>query len=131
MNLGVFCTIFNLQSATWKSPSLPRKKKPQWDRSKSKAMLELLFDSTGIVHMEFIPEGATVNKHSYKEILCRPCNSLRHKCLQFWRRKNWLLLHNITLCLSKRSCQNNRTLFCHSLHIHITLRNAISFSFPA
>jgi hypothetical protein len=30
-------------------------------------MLELFFDSSGIVYMEFIPEGVTVNKHRYKE----------------------------------------------------------------
>jgi hypothetical protein len=29
---------------------------------------ELFFDSSGIVHMKFIP-GVTVNKHLYKEIL--------------------------------------------------------------
>jgi hypothetical protein len=32
-------------------------------------VLELFFDSSGIVHMEFIPEGVTVNKYLYKEIL--------------------------------------------------------------
>jgi hypothetical protein len=32
-------------------------------------MVELFFDSSGIVHVEFIPEGATVNKHRYEEIL--------------------------------------------------------------
>jgi hypothetical protein len=39
-------------------------------------MLELFFNSSGIVHMEFIPEGATVNKHNYKEILHHLYNSL-------------------------------------------------------
>jgi hypothetical protein len=65
----------NQQSATWKSPSSPRKKKPQQDRSKGKVMLELFFDSSGIVHMELIPEGATINTHSYKVILYHLCNS--------------------------------------------------------
>jgi hypothetical protein len=31
-------------------------------------MLELFFKSSGILHMEFIPEGANVNKHNHKEI---------------------------------------------------------------
>jgi hypothetical protein len=57
------------QSATWKLPSSPRKKKLRQDRSEGKVMLEMFFDSSGIVHMEFIPEGTTVNKHHYKEIL--------------------------------------------------------------
>jgi hypothetical protein len=68
-----WCFLYDLQlkrqSATWKLPSLPRKKKLRQDRSKGKVMLELFFDSSGIVHMEFIPEGATVSKHRYEEIL--------------------------------------------------------------
>jgi hypothetical protein len=42
--------------------------------------------------MEFVPEGATINKHRYKEILCCLCNSIQPKCSELW--KNWLLLHN-------------------------------------
>jgi hypothetical protein len=64
------------QLATWKLPSPSRKKKPQQDRPKGKVMLELFFNSSGIVHMEFIPVGATVNKHHYKEILHRLCNPI-------------------------------------------------------
>jgi hypothetical protein len=33
-------------------------------------MLQLFFDSYGIVHTDFIREGETVNEHCYKEILC-------------------------------------------------------------
>jgi hypothetical protein len=57
-------------------------------------MLQLFFDSSGTVHMEFIPEEATVNKHHYKQILRRPCNSIRCKRPELWRRKNWLLLYD-------------------------------------
>jgi hypothetical protein len=71
------------QSVTWKSPSLSRKKKPL-----------RFFDSSGIFHMDFIPEGMTVNKHCYKEILHCLCNSICCKCPALWRRKNWLLLYN-------------------------------------
>jgi hypothetical protein len=63
------------QSATWKSPSSPRKKKPQQHRSKGKVLLERFLDSSEIVHMEFIPEGATVSKHHCKEILRCLCSS--------------------------------------------------------
>jgi hypothetical protein len=56
-----WCFLYDLQlkqhSTIWKSPTLPRKKKLQQDRSKGKAMLELVFDSFGTVHMEFLPEG--------------------------------------------------------------------------
>jgi histone-lysine N-methyltransferase SETMAR len=57
-------------------------------------MLELFFDSSGIVHMEVIPEGATVNNHRYKKILHRLCSSVHCKLPDLWSRKNWLLLHD-------------------------------------
>jgi histone-lysine N-methyltransferase SETMAR len=57
-------------------------------------MLELFFDSSGIFHMELIPEGATLNNHRYKETLRRLCNSIRHKHPGLSWRKNWLLLHD-------------------------------------
>jgi hypothetical protein len=44
--------------------------------------------------MEFIPEGATVNKHRYKEILHCLYNSIHCKGPEFWHRKKWLLLHD-------------------------------------
>jgi hypothetical protein len=57
-------------------------------------MLELFFDSSGIIHMEFIPGGATVNKHRYKEILRLLCSSICRKRPELWSRKNWLLIHD-------------------------------------
>jgi hypothetical protein len=51
-------------------------------------MLELFYNSSGIVHMEFIPEGATVNNQ------CCLRNSICRNHPEFWRRKNWLLLHD-------------------------------------
>ena len=59
-------------------------------------MLELFFDSNGIVHMKFITEDATVNKICFKEILGYLHDSIRHKRPELWSTKNWLLLHNNT-----------------------------------
>jgi hypothetical protein len=42
----------------------------------AKTMLQLSFDLSGIIHVEFIPEGATASKHRYTEILRRPCISI-------------------------------------------------------
>jgi hypothetical protein len=82
------------------------KKKPQQARSKGKIMLELFFDSSGIVHMEFIP-GATVNKHRIA------INAIQFavSSLSFGAGRTGCCcmttpLH-IILCLSKRSWQNN------------------------
>jgi hypothetical protein len=56
------------KSATCKSPS-SREKKPRQDRSKGNITLELFLDSSTVDHMEFVPDGATVNKHCFREIL--------------------------------------------------------------
>lgn len=56
--------------------------------------LTVFFYSNGIVHIEFIPQGATVDKILYKEILGRLSNSIRRKRPELWHRKNWLLLHD-------------------------------------
>ena len=57
------------QSLQWKCPSSPRPEKARQLRSKIKLMLIALFDARGIIHMEFLPHGQTVNQHVYKEIL--------------------------------------------------------------
>ena len=44
--------------------------------------------------MEFTPEGATVYKIRYKEILGHLRDSIHNKHPELWRRKNWLLLHD-------------------------------------
>jgi hypothetical protein len=71
-------------------------------------MLELFFDSSGIVHMEFIPGGATVNKHrSFAVYAIQFVVSV----LSFGAGRTGCCymttpLH-IALCLSKRSWQYN------------------------
>ena len=56
-------------------------------------MLELFFDSNGIVHIEFIP-GATVNKTCYKEILGSLRDSIRRKRPEIWRREELAVANN-------------------------------------
>jgi hypothetical protein len=65
-------------------------------------MLELFFNASGIVHMEFIP-GVTLNKHRYKEILRRLRNTIHRKHPELCRRKNWLLLYD-NACTSLCAC---------------------------
>ena len=46
-------------------------------------MFEMFFNTNGIVHMEFIPEGATVNTTRYKAILGRLRDTIRRKHSEF------------------------------------------------
>ena len=79
------------QSLQWKCPSSPRPKKARQSRSKIKLMLIAFFDARGIVHMEFLPQGQTVNQHVYKEILRRLLRSVREKRRELWQDNAWLL----------------------------------------
>ena len=82
------------QSLQWKSRGSPRPKKARQSKSKTKVMLIIFFDVRGIVHMEFIPEGQTVNQHVYKGILQRLLRSVRDKRRELWENNSWLLHHD-------------------------------------
>jgi len=48
-------------------------------RSKTKVMLLAFFYSEGIVDHEYPPDGQTINKEFYVEVLRRLCESVRLK----------------------------------------------------
>ena len=79
------------QSLQWKYPSSPRPKKARQSRSKIKLMLIAFFDVRGIVHMELLPQGQTVNQHIYKEILWHLLCSVCEKRHELWQDNAWLL----------------------------------------
>ena len=96
----------------------------------------LFFGSNIIVHMEFIPEGATVNKTRYKEIVVRLRDSIRLKRPGLWRRKKIDCCYtttplHIALSLSKRNLQGNRLQFYHTLRTYLISHHAIFVVFPA
>ncbi|KAJ4444799.1 hypothetical protein ANN_06596 [Periplaneta americana] len=82
------------QSSEWKSKTSPRKQKFPRDTSKGKVMLEVFFDSQGLIHHEFIPEGRTVTKELYVEILRRLQDAVRRKRPEKWVENNWFLMHD-------------------------------------
>jgi transposase len=57
-------------------------------------MPTVLFDSEGIVHYEFLPEGRTVNKEYYLEVMQRLCEAVRKKRPDAWRENRWMLQHD-------------------------------------
>ena len=62
-------------------------------KSKVKVMLIMFFDIKGIVHLEFLPQGQTVNQYvySYKEILRRLMRSVQDKRRDLWENNSWVL----------------------------------------
>ena len=57
-------------------------------------MLIVFFDVHGIVHLEFLPQGQTINQNVYKDILRRLMRSVREKRRELWETKSWLLHHD-------------------------------------
>ena len=48
------------QSAEWKSPASPKGKNVRLQKSKVKTVLVCFYNSKGIIHHQFVPEGQTV-----------------------------------------------------------------------
>ena len=85
------------QSSQWKHPESPRPKKTRQIRSNVKVMLTYFFDSRGIVHHEYAPEGQTTNKEYYLQVLCRLREAVRRKRPDMWAAKNFQLHLNNAL----------------------------------
>jgi len=57
------------QLSQWKGPTSLRPKKGRQVQSKAKVVLLTFFDSEGIVHHEYAPNGQTINKEFYVKVL--------------------------------------------------------------
>jgi len=54
-------------------------KKARMSKSKFKAMLIVFFDIKGIIFVEWVPSGQTVNQYYYKEVLIKLRERVRKK----------------------------------------------------
>jgi histone-lysine N-methyltransferase SETMAR len=82
------------QSSQWKNPGEPRPKKARQVRSNVKVLLTVFFDYHGVVHQEFLPQGRTVNKEYYLEVMRRLRESIRKKRPEVWKEHSWILHHD-------------------------------------
>jgi len=82
------------QTSQWKGPNSPRPRKGRQVQSKTKVMLLTFFDSEGILHHEYAPEGQTIIKEYYVEISRRLRESVRRKRPEKWRDGDWILNHD-------------------------------------
>ena len=82
------------QSSQWRHTESPGPKKARQVRSNVKVLLTVLFDYHGVVHQEFLPQGRTVNKEYYLEVMCRLREAIRKKCRELWKNNSWLLIHD-------------------------------------
>ncbi|UYV78708.1 hypothetical protein LAZ67_16002504 [Cordylochernes scorpioides] len=82
------------QSSQWKLPHEPRPKKARQVRSNVKVLLTVFFDCRGVVHHEFLPQGRTVNKEYYLQVMRHLREAIRQKRPDLWKNKNWPLHHD-------------------------------------
>ena len=84
------------ESKEWHASASPCPKKARMSKSEIKSMLICFFDSQGIVHTEFVPQGQTVNQFYYSEILER----LRKRVVRVPQNiaSNWMLHHANAPC---------------------------------
>ena len=57
------------QSSQWKHAGSPRPKKARQSKSTHKLLMIPFFNSTGMIYMQWVPAGQTVNKEYYVEVL--------------------------------------------------------------
>jgi transposase len=82
------------QLSQWKNSSSSRPKKAQWVRSEVKVLLTVFFDYRGIVHHSYAPEGQTINKEYYLEVMHHLHDAVRRKRPDLWASRNWQLHHD-------------------------------------
>jgi hypothetical protein len=64
----------------------------KWDKyGQTLVMLTVLFDSEGAVHHKFLPQGKTVTKEYYFEVIKCLCEAIRKKRHNAWRSNRWML----------------------------------------
>ncbi|KAJ4451209.1 hypothetical protein ANN_02669 [Periplaneta americana] len=64
------------------------------DRLRAVIEADVFFDSQGLMHHEFIPEGQYCNERIYVETLRRLWDAVRRKRPEKWVENNWFLMHD-------------------------------------
>ncbi|UYV63328.1 hypothetical protein LAZ67_2003761, partial [Cordylochernes scorpioides] len=112
------------QSSQWKLPHEPRPKNARQVRSNVKVLLTVFFDCRGVVHHEFLPQGRTVNKEYYLQVMRNLREAIRQKRPDLWKNKNWLLHHDnapahTSLLVRDFLAKNNTLVMPQPPHIHV------------
>ncbi|XP_023288010.1 histone-lysine N-methyltransferase SETMAR-like [Orussus abietinus] len=82
------------QSSWWKHSSSPRPKKAHQVRINVKVMLTAFFDSRGVVHHEYGPQGQTITKEYSRYVLRCLRDVVRRKRPVLWSTGTWRLHHD-------------------------------------
>lgn len=106
------------QSAEWVGPGEAKPKKLRFQKSKVKTMLLVFYDSKGIVHHEFAPNGQSITGQYYLEVLKRLWARVLKVRPEYKAPGSWSLLHDNApahTCLAVRQflAKKNITVIAH------------------
>ena len=98
-----------------------RPKKARQVRSHVKVLLTVFFDCRGVVHHEFLPQGRTVNKEYYLQVMRNLREAICQRLPDLWKNKNWLLHHDnapahTSLLVGKFLAKNNTLIMPQPLY---------------
>jgi hypothetical protein len=82
------------QSSEWVGETSPWSKNLKFRQTHIKTTLIIFFDSQGVVHKEFVPEGKTVNAEFYKEVMDRLLKCIQQVRPAAFCSQNFFLLHD-------------------------------------
>src|SRR5215469_14986667 len=119
------------QSSQWKGPSSPRPKKGRQVGSKTKVMLSAFFDSEGIVHHEYAPDGQTRRNSTW-----RSCDVCVNQFAENDRKNGGMATGSCTTTMRPDTLHilcssfwpNTAPLSCSSRHTH-QISHRVTFSY--
>ena len=81
---------YDNETKAWKCLEETKSKNAHQIRSNVKVLLTVFFDCNGVsmVCQEFLPEGRTVNKEYYLEVMCRLREAIRQKRTDLWKNQS-------------------------------------------
>ena len=82
------------QSSQWKHAVSLRSKKARQNKSTHRLLMITFFDSSGMIYMQWVPTGQTVNKEYYVEVLRESSKRFRRKKLPLFKSGQWHFLQD-------------------------------------
>ena len=97
-------------------------------------LITVFFDCNAVVHHEFLPQGRTVNKEYYLEVMHRLREAIRQKRTELWKNQSWILHHDNTPAhtsmLVREFLAKNKTVIMPQPPYSLDLTPADFFLFP-
>ena len=82
------------QSSEYRLKGEATPRRPRHSRSKTKVMLTVFIDYSGVVHYEFLPTGQTVNEEYYLSVMRHLREVIRKKRPELWANNSCILHHD-------------------------------------